>query len=62
MSTLFKARLRLHFYLLFRGMWKGECAFEGQREGKTVYIAATTGSIWNNTVKPTKVFLDLTKP
>lgn len=62
---LFRAHLRLQWYLLTRGMWRGECAFTGWKKDKNEigYLAATTGSIFDGTIKPVRVFWDeVSKP
>jgi hypothetical protein len=60
---LFYAHIRLTLYLLRKGTWYGEMWFTGySRDGnKIIYLASVTGSIWNGTIKPVKVFWDETK-
>jgi len=58
---VFKAKLKCHLYLLFKGMWNGECFFRGwDKNNKISIIAASTGSIWNGTIKLTKIFYNTT--
>lgn len=51
-----------HIYLLFFGMWKGECEFRAENhDAHLVLIAAGTGSLSVGTVKLSKVFFNPTK-
>lgn len=62
---LFWAHVRLQWYLLTQGMWRGESAFSGWKKDKNEigYLAATTGSIFDGTIKPVRVFWDeVSKP
>jgi hypothetical protein len=62
---LFWAQVRLQWYLLTQGMWRGECAFSGYAKGsdRLAYLAATKGSIFDGTIKPVRVFWDeISKP
>lgn len=62
---LFSASIRLQWYLLTQGMWRGECAFTGWHKGsnRIGYLAATTGSIFDGTIKPVRIFWDeVSKP
>lgn len=54
---LFFAYIRAECYLLFKGMWRGECLYtEADFKGNTTLVAAATGNIYNNTIKIEKVF------
>lgn len=56
------AHIRLFIYLTIFGIFKGECAFTGfDASGRAVYIAATTGSIFDGTIRARRVFFDETK-
>ena len=51
------ARIRCHFYLLFKGMWRGECEFCAyDKGGKLVFVAAVTGTMQPWTLKITRQF------
>ena len=55
---LLGAHIRCEAYLLRCGMWRGECKFCGwhKDDGRLCLIAATTGSIWDNSIQVTRVF------
>ena len=56
---LLGAEIRCEWYLLWIGMWRGECKFCGwNKKNKISYIAAITGSIFDNNIKVKKVFYD----
>lgn len=58
MST-FLAHLRLHFYLLTQGMWRGESEFSvTDHHGNLIFLAATTGSVWDDSIRAQRVFFD----
>lgn len=60
-GKLLKAKWKCHWYLLFKGMWKGEEYFVGyDKSDKVCFVAATTGSIWDGTIKPVKIFYNTT--
>ena len=52
--------IRCEWYLLTKGMHRGECKFCGWSKdtGKVSYIAATTGSIFDGTLVVKRVFLN----
>ncbi len=52
------ARLRCNYYLLFRGMWRGECELTGYHkdDGRVSYVAAVTGSLFKGTIEVKRVF------
>ena len=55
------AHVCCEWYLLWKGMWKGECKFVGwNNKNKVSYIASTTGSIWDGTINVKRVFFNKT--
>lgn len=54
------ATIRLNWYLLWRGMWRGECGYNLLWNDKVVYLAASTGSVFDGSHKIVKVFWDET--
>lgn len=40
MKKVVGAKLRRFFYLLVKGSFRGECAFDGEKDGRTVLVAA----------------------
>ena len=54
------ANIRCDWYLLWNGMWKGECKFVAwhKKTNQVAYVAATTGSIWDGTIQVQRVFLN----
>lgn len=54
---IFWAHLRLQAYLLFLGMWRGECAFwGGDTKDRTVTIGAVTGSALDESLSFKRIF------
>ena len=53
---LFWSYIRLQWYLITYGCWHGECEFIVRENNKIIYLAATKGSIRNNSIKPIRVF------
>lgn len=63
MKRFFKylwAYIKCDFYLLTQGMWKGESKLAGwgkdESKNQVIFIAATTGSIWDNSIQVKRVF------
>ena len=51
------ARLRCWWYLLCRGLWSGECEMRcWDKDRRLCFIAAATGSMFDGTLKVTRVF------
>jgi hypothetical protein len=48
--------LKCQCYLLFIGMWRGQCEYREHENGRLVLRAASTGSIYNSTIQIKKVF------
>ena len=45
-------------YLLFRGMWRGECKVVTKVYGSTIHVWTATGSHFNGTLKAKRTFWD----
>lgn len=56
-KAIWWALVRRYFYLLFKGMWRGECGFTAWGVDNRIWlVAAATGSVLNDTLKVTRVF------
>lgn len=53
---IFWAHVRCEFYLLTKGMWKGECKMVGYKSNNTTVICTITGSVLDGTAQLKKVF------
>ncbi len=54
---LLTARIRCHWYLFTRGIWRDEYMVETfETNGRTLTITTATGSVWNGTFRETKAF------
>ncbi len=61
MRAIQKAQFLSHIYLLFVGMWRGQCEFRAEdRDGKLSLIAVGTGSLSKGTVKLARIFYNPT--
>lgn len=60
--SIITAQIRAHLYLLFVGMWRGECEIRAEdQRGDLSLIAAGTGSLSKGTVKLTRIFYNPTR-
>jgi hypothetical protein len=56
-AKLLRAQFHSHLYLLFIGMWRGECEIRAEdQHGELSLIAAGTGSLSKSTIKLTRIF------
>jgi len=59
LKEIMVAYLKLNWYLLTQGMWKGECGYTVQHQNNhIVKIAAVKGSIRNFTFQVMKTFYE----
>lgn len=57
LASLLIARIKCNWYLLWSGMWCGECEMLcWARDGRLCLVAATTGSLLDNSIKVVRVF------
>jgi hypothetical protein len=61
---LLGAELRCEWYLIIRGMWRGECRFcvWHKDDGRLTFIASTTGNLFDGTLAVKRVFWNEHKP
>jgi len=52
------ARIRCNVYLMFYGMWRGECEYTAYEAhtGRLIVVAASTGRILDDSIKLTREF------
>ena len=55
-DRILRARLRRWWYLLSCGMWNGERGYDEYHLGRTTLVAASTGSLRDDSLKITRTF------
>ncbi len=57
-KTILLARLRCSLYLLFAGLWRGECALEAAKnsDGRVLLLACCRGSRSARSLRVTRIF------
>ncbi len=48
--------IKCHLYLLFEGMWKGECMLTKHLHNKLIFIGTATGSFYRNNIEIKRTF------